>query len=200
MDTYSENGKYLEIVKSEILKLEDGKTVTAFDLTKKIELPKSIINRSLYKLFNTGFIDMMGGRPPRWCKKDDKCINKKTQSYNEDDDSNNDGNKYLINDKTFSDWNIPDNMFSDTITSEKMDNWKDKSPLIVLNEYCQYTNRSFITLVKYVECSKKPLFSANVVISDKRFCAGIGKTKKEAKAKAARIAVDNILETANIKF
>nr|WGO62663.1 dsRNA-binding [Wadden Sea poxvirus] len=90
--------------------------------------------------------------------------------------------------------------FSDTIPYQKIVNWKNKSPSVILNEYCQYTNREWSIYVNKSGSDNCPVFTAYVTISGIHFKPANSENKKGAKAKAAKLAMEKVFEWIIVKF
>ncbi|AFB76933.1 interferon resistance protein [Cotia virus SPAn232] len=154
-----------EIINGIINHLSIGESTTALQISKDLGIGKSTVNKYLYKLHKDGIIKMENVIPPRWSKNDTNF------------------------EKT-----VGIGVFNDIIPKSKLDSWKGKNPIAIINEYCQFTMREWTIIVKYDENhTTYPLFNASVVISDKQFETMKGKTKQEAKYNAANVAVDAIL-------
>ncbi|APG58244.1 protein E3 [BeAn 58058 virus] len=170
MASEKDSSDVVELIKNSIANLSIGESLTALQISKDLGINKSTINKHLYKLSKDGDVKMVKDIPPRWSKNETRC--EATGGIG---------------------------VFNDIIPKSKLENWKGKNPIIVINEYCQYTMRDWSIIVKYDENSTYPLFLANVIISDKEFSVMKGRSKKEAKNNAATVAVDAILNKENVE-
>ncbi|AAR07391.1 34L [Yaba monkey tumor virus] len=174
--------KTFSLVKNEVMMLNVDEYTTSIDISNKLKINKKKINKQLYKLQKEGVLKMVPSNPPKWFK-----------NCNCEDSENND-NKLESRD------HVPHHIFKDEIPYKKIISWKDKTPCTVINEYCQLTSRDWSIEVTTAGESHCPIFTASVIISGIKFKPEIGNTKKEAKHKASKITMEEILKSSIVKF
>ncbi|AOP31747.1 dsRNA-binding protein [Volepox virus] len=91
-------------------------------------------------------------------------------------------------------------VFNDIIPAKKIMDWKDTHPVTIINEYCQITKRDWSFRIESVGPSNSPTFYARVDIDGILFDKADGSSKRDAKNKAAKLAVDKLLTYVIIRF
>ncbi|AST09452.1 dsRNA-binding protein IFN resistance/PKR inhibitor [NY_014 poxvirus] len=181
------SSNHVDIVACELETL-DNTGITAIELSKILNMEKKLVNNALYTIQRNGGVYSTEDNPPKWF-----VTNKNTDS---------DGDESDTRDTTslIKEYQTGMQAFEDVIPSKKLIDWKDVNPITVINEYCQITNRSATYSIDSKGPSNNPTFYARVIIDGRIFDIAEGKTKKEAKNKAAKLAVDKLFEHITISF
>ncbi|AEN03626.1 dsRNA-binding protein [Yokapox virus] len=189
MTTTSSNDSNIDIIISELEKLDTG--ITALELSRRLNMEKKIINSTLYNIKSNGGVISTPETPPKW------SLNK---SNTETDD--NTPPKPPVREQPYisDEYKRSCMLMEDMIPYKKLVDWNGVNPITVINEFCQITNRTAFYSIDSSGQSNNPIFYAYVTIDGRRFEMAEGKTKKEAKNKAAKNAVDKLFENIMVKF
>ncbi|AXN74850.1 interferon resistance, PKR inhibitor [Akhmeta virus] len=163
---------------------------TAAQLTRQLNMEKREVNKALYDLQRSAMVYSSDDIPPRWFM---------TMEADKPDAD-------VMADAIIDDVSREKSMredhksFDDVIPAKKIIDWKNANPVTIINEYCQITKRYWSFRIESVGPSNSPTFYACVDIDGRVFDKADGKTKRDAKNNAAKLAVDKLLGYVIIRF
>ncbi|QED21220.1 double-stranded RNA binding protein [Borealpox virus] len=186
---YIDERSDVEIV-TEAIRNSGSEGVTAIQLSRQLNMEKREVNKALYDLQRIAMVYSCDGNPPRWfmtTEADTQAVDTTADDIIEDESRE----KSMSKDHQ---------LFDDIIPAKKIIDWKGVNPVTVINEYCQITKRDWSFLIESVGPSNAPTFYACVDIDGRVFDKADGKTKRDAKNNAAKLAVDKLLGYVIIRF
>ncbi len=153
-------------------------------------MEKREVNKALYDLQRSAMVYSSNDTPPRWST----TMDVDTRPTDSDADA-------IIDDVSREKSMREDHKsFDDVIPVKKIIYWKGVNPVTVINEYCQITRRDWSFRIESVGPSNSPTFYACVDIDGRVFDKADGKSKRDAKNNAAKLAVDKLLSYVIIRF
>ncbi|AKJ93687.1 dsRNA-binding protein [Raccoonpox virus] len=184
---YIDDRSDIEIVTEAIRNIgSDG--ITAIQLTRQLNMEKREVNDALYDLQSKNMVYSSNDDPPRWFISEENKIPQGEESSVDD----------ILNDES-REKSMGAYSFDDIIPAKRLIGWKDANPITVINEYCQITKRDWSFCIESGQ-SNSPTFYARVDIDGRLFDKAEGSSKRDAKNKAAKLAVDKLLSYVIIRF
>ncbi|AOP31536.1 dsRNA-binding protein [Skunkpox virus] len=187
---YIDDRTDMEIV-TEAIKKIGSEGITATQLTIQLNMEKKEVDKALYDLQNKHIVYSSDDEPPRWFVTDDNKPQK--------DEAEPSSVDTIIDDES-REKSMDQYVFHDIIPAKRIMDWKDTHPVTIINEYCHITKRDWSFYIESVGPSNSPTFYARVDIDGRSFDKADGSSKRDAKNKAAKLAVDKLLTDVIIRF